>query len=399
MQRRRRRAWWAAVAWCVSAPATGAIAPQSDAPGARSEPAPSNQRPAPRDEQAPLPRVLRCVFEDRTRMVLVEGGGGLWLAFNPETCAVYKAWRGGVDFRGKVWDFSQDNSRATGSVLLQAPSEILRLPDDQPLPAAWTSRGVRHVGGGPDDTLGARWAFEESGAALESPAFDLRGWQRVFIAFDELSRRGPIRVEFSRDAGATWDAQWFLSCTHVSSDDEWQWNFKRVVESGERTRVRFVQEDAAFRKQVRGVRVFGDRPAWHALSGCEDSPGHSPIAARWRGYEIGAADGWPTLMYDLVLPDGATASVRHEIRMEARPSADVISERIVVEGLRDDALVLLALAGPTPPTRRVVTSASGAPAFEPSGAAGAGRPGAAVWFAGRPGHNGAAITTVREAEP
>ncbi|MEQ1934897.1 MAG: hypothetical protein ABL962_13640 [Fimbriimonadaceae bacterium] len=222
------------------------------------------------------PWVFRCIFEDRTRMLIFALGDNLWMAFNPETCGVYKVWRGDIDFRGKVWDFSQDNSRSVGAVLYQAPNMIL------PATADWTPFGVAKV----DDV----WQFPTSGYLL-SPVFDTSGWQRVFFAFDETGRRSRFRVDLS---GGGLGKQWFESATHVESEKDWQWNFKRLEFTSVKTQIK-VSGDSG--KTLRNPRVYGDRPVWHSAIG-------KPLTVRFRGYELVRQTKGVIVRFDVTLDGG-----------------------------------------------------------------------------------------------
>lgn len=238
------------------------------------------------------PWVFRLIFEDRTRMVAVALADDFWYVFNPETCAPFKVWNGKMDFRGKVWDFSQDNSRAKGTVHAAAQSEIATLADGDL--GTWAADRVSWNGG---------WKFDGDGAKLTSPPIDLSGSQRVFIAFDEQSRRGRIKVEVSDDGGRTWDKEYFSSATSVTNDTDWQWNFKQILSKSAHTRVRFVQEKASHMKTLRNVRVFGDQAAWLDATG-------RPLKVVWRGYETLHDTDAVAMLYDLVLPNGHVVSVR-----------------------------------------------------------------------------------------
>lgn len=191
-------------------------------------------------------------------MLIFALGDNLWMAFNPETCGVYKVWRGDIDFRGKVWDFSQDNSRSVGKVLYQAPNMIL------PATADWTPFGVAKV----DDI----WQFPTNGYLL-SPVFDTSGWQRIFFAFDETGRRSRFRVDLTSNGQSK---QWFESATHVESEKDWQWNFKRIEFAAPKTQVKVTGEGG---KSLRNMRVYGDRPVWFSSTG-------QPLSVRYRGYEL-----------------------------------------------------------------------------------------------------------------
>jgi hypothetical protein len=262
------------------------------------------------------PWVFRLIFEDRTRMVAVALGQDLWYVFNPETCGPYKVWSGEMDFRGKVWDFSQDNSRAKGEVLAAAPSEILTLADGSL--EDWEANRVAWQNA---------WRFTGDTATLTSPYLDLSAWQRVFVAFDEQSKKGRIKVEVSDDGGKTWDAEHFYSATAVTNDTDWQWNFKQVLTKSPATRIRFVQESSAHQKTIRNVRVFGDQPAWLDQHG-------NALKTVWRGYELLDQTKSVSLLYDLVLPNGHTVSVRHRPEVDTGFKVPCWYEQISVRGLK-----------------------------------------------------------------
>jgi hypothetical protein len=221
------------------------------------------------------PWVFRCLFEDRSRMLVVAPRPKVWFAFNISAGALYKAWSGDMEFRGKVWDFSQNSSRAKGRSLLSWTNDLVQLPDKVGQPArGWSAEGVEYKDG---------WSFSSAGSVLTSPSFDATSWTRLFIAYEELSHKGPARVEVSTDGGKSWDAQWFDTTMHGSRDDEWQWGFKQVaVEPTAAMRVRFRQLDPAFAKRLRSIRVFGDHIAWWI-----ERDGHTVSAEiTWIGHEL-----------------------------------------------------------------------------------------------------------------
>lgn len=215
------------------------------------------------------PWVFRAIFEDRPRSVVVAAGNEVWFAFNPTTCAWHKVWKGSVDFKGKVFDFSQDSSLAVGTVLAQSSEEVFRLPNEAQLPAGWRANGVTWNNG---------WDFEGDGAYIESPEFDLSGYTTLYVAFDERSRKGRLRVEVMNEGKAT---EWFLSSTDVGSDTNWMWNFKYLLDRGSAARLRFKQDKAGDEKMMRSARMFGDRPGW-ALMG---PGGLEEATPRFRGIE------------------------------------------------------------------------------------------------------------------
>ncbi|RYF42475.1 MAG: hypothetical protein EOO25_06580 [Comamonadaceae bacterium] len=214
------------------------------------------------------------------------------MAFNPETGSIHKVWRGEMDFRGKVWDFSQDNSRANGRIYHASPSELWRLPDGGKLPDGWAAQGVTPVEGG--------WLFNDAGATLTSPPIDASGWRRVFLAFDETSRKGPFRLNvFDTRSSAT--AQWFDSATSADSDAAWQWNFKRIERPGPETSVTVTTPVAG--KRLRGLRLYGDRPTWL------DGDGH-PLEVLWDGYDLVNQTEAVNIRYRLRFAGGETVAVR-----------------------------------------------------------------------------------------
>ena len=244
-------------------------------------------------------------------MVIVAPAIDWWMAFNPETCAMHKVWQGKMDFRGKVWDFSQDNSRAEGRILFASPSEIWRLADDGRVPDGWKSDGLVPEKGG--------WTFPTSGAKLTSPPFDASGWRRVFLAFDETGRKGRVHVELADQAGRA-APQWFESATSVDSDTNWQWNFKRVERPTSSLRVTLSSTVPG--KRVRNLRMYGDRPSWAGADG-------RPLSVVWGGYGLTDKTKAVDIDYTLRLPSGKSVSVRH------RPEStqDGWTETLTVKGL------------------------------------------------------------------
>lgn len=97
--------------------------------------------PAP--ERARDPFVFRSVLDQRARMVTLALNDDLWLAYDAQTCALYKAWKGGVKFDGAVY------------TTVHGP---------QP-----TSRGVAYT----EEVEGPAWSAELGGKALGvHPAYE-----------------------------------------------------------------------------------------------------------------------------------------------------------------------------------------------------------------------------------
>lgn len=284
------------------------------------------------------PWVFRCIFEDRTQMVIAAPAEDLWVAFNPRTCAIHKVWRGDMLFRGKVWDFSQDNCAPgpQADVLLSAPATVLTLPDAAEPGPAWTIDKMHFE-------PGHGWKLDAPDSSLVSPLFDLTGWSNVFIAIDETSRTAPFQFEFSGDGGKTWDLQTFRSATHGASPTDWQWNFKAVNTDPAPNRFRVSLPSPAPDKALRNLRLFGDRVAWQART--DDKP----IAASltWRGYTLSKSESGRetlTLRYDIVLPTGAAIRVDQAIDASATQDGTVtVDEQFDVARLPDRTVLTLEL--------------------------------------------------------
>lgn len=239
------------------------------------------------------PWVFRALFDDRSRMVLIAPKNDFWMVFNPDTCSMHRIWKGDVDFRGKVWDFSQDSSRAKGTMLFEAPNIILGASDITH--AGWTADRVTAVQDG--------WKFEGDGAKV-SLSVDTRGWQRIFAAFDEKSRKGRFRVNVVNEPTGKL-AQWFESTTSVDSETNWQWNFKQIIVPEGQYRISIIQQKASDQKLLRAFRIFGDKAAWFDASG-------NKLMVSWKGYELIKKTKGVLLKYELILKDGKRVNVVHQ---------------------------------------------------------------------------------------
>jgi hypothetical protein len=262
--------------------------------------APAGEPPAMRpgrDGRGRDPWVFRAIFEDRTRMVILAPAPNWWMAFNPETGAMHKVWRGKMDFRGKVWDFSQDNSRASGRLFMEAPSEIWRLPDQAPLPPEWEASGVVFEKGS--------WTFTRPGASLKRRMTDAGDWHRVFLAFDETGRKGRFLVSIKDEPfGIHKDdkpvaPQWFESATSVTGENDWQWNFKRIERPSHSMTIEITSPAV---KKLRGLRLYGDLPTWFDGQ-------RRPLEVLWDGYELVKQTKAVNLHFRLKLRSGKIVSV------------------------------------------------------------------------------------------
>lgn len=251
-------------------------------------------------------------------MVIIAPAPDTWMAFNPETCALHKVWQGKMDFRGKVWDFSQNNSRAEGRVLFAAPSEIARLTDGD-LPSGWKTESVTSEKDG--------WTFTSRNSRMTSPPIDAGGWQRVFAAFDETGRKGRFRVDI-KDLTGEQAPQWFESATSVDSESNWQWNFKRIERPSRSMEVTVTS--LVDGKRLRNLRLYGDRPSW-----LDDQGNALPV--RWGGFGLKGQTKSVDLDYTLTLKSGQAVRVVHRPEIQN----GVWSEWIQLDKLPTGARVVL----------------------------------------------------------
>ncbi len=231
-------------------------------------------------------------------MVLVAPAPDWWVAFNPETCAIHKVWQGKVDFRGKVWDFSQDNSRARGRILYATPTEIWRLANDQSLPG-WNLDGVKSEKGA--------WSFPDPTSKLSTPSFDASGWRKVFLSFDESGRKGRFQVDIS-DSSSRVRPQMFQSALSVGGETDFQFNFKRVERPTEATRISI--HGLGPGKKLRNLRMYGDRSAWVDAAGRQ-------LETVWGGYTLVGQTKAVWLRYGVKLADGRIVQIQHQPEVNA----------------------------------------------------------------------------------
>lgn len=241
------------------------------------------------------PWVFRGIFEDRTRMLVIAPRPNWWMVFNPETCAMHKVWQGKMDFRGKVWDFSQDNSRAEGKIYFAAPNEIWRFPNTGQMLPGWTAKGITA------DTQG--WVFSSADSELSSPTTNLSDWHRVFVAFDETGKRGRFRLDISGP-----QPQWFTSATSVGGENDWQWNFKRIERPARDTSVRITTHIAG--NKLRNLRLYGDKQAWFDGKGLA-------LEVHFDGYRLVHRTQAVDILYRVRLASGKWVSITHrpEVRL------------------------------------------------------------------------------------
>lgn len=209
--------------------------------------------------------IYRCAFEERSRMVLIKMSPTRWMAFNPKTCAIQKIWDGDVEWRGKVYDFSQNTSRAKGKVLFELPSELWRQSNGAA--TSWTGRGTKI------NNEAIEFPADES--SIETTSIGVTGFRNIYVAFDETSRAAPFRVQVIEADERLGDR--FNSATHGGSDTDWQWNFKQIWPSTRSIKVRWTNPSGKANKKLRNARLFGDY---------EPFTSDSPIETVWRGYTL-----------------------------------------------------------------------------------------------------------------
>ena len=224
--------------------------------------------------QAPVrardPWVFRATFEDRPRQLIIALGSvgsqkPLWMAFNPSTCAVRKVWRGQVDLRGKVYDFSQENSRAQGDILAELDEELLSMP--RAAIDGWSTDGVRVEDG---------WRFEKDGATVTSPYINYNGFLTRYASFDEFGNKGRISIQMKTQDGKV--SQDFQSSGSGLGANTWQWNYKELQPMNQPHRFVISAAKAEDGKRVRNFRVFGDPIVWRGTL--------DPVPAQFLGYRV-----------------------------------------------------------------------------------------------------------------
>jgi hypothetical protein len=244
----------------------------------------------------PPPVVHRAAFRDRAAMVLIELGNGAWAAFNPRTASFDAIWRGEVDWRGKVYDFSQETSRPKGEILRDRTQPLATIPDATIEPGQTIAM-----------RCGGRGTGEAANAAdaADSPTTARPQWHSLLLAFDEQGRT-PVVVRAVERDGA--ERARFESCTHVSSDTEWQWNFKSLRGPALPMAVEWTNPGTT-PKPVRNLRIEGEEIAW------TDAEGRA-LTVTWRGYD--RAPDAITLRFDLAAPGAAPVPVTQRVRADGR---------------------------------------------------------------------------------
>jgi hypothetical protein len=225
-------------------------------------------------------------------MVLIDVGNGVWCAFNPRTASYDVVWRGDVEWRGKVHDFSQDTSRPRGEILRDRTQPVATAPD-----------AVLQ----PGQTITMRTA---SGARMPL-------WHALLIAFDEQGRT-PVTVRAVESDGR--ERLHFQSCTHVTSDLEWQWNFKIMNGHARPASIEWTNTGTS-PKPLRAMRLEGEEVTWI------DGGGYA-LTVNWKGYEL--TPDAVLLRFDLVSKDGTRVEASQRVTAKGK------GVRIETSGIPED---------------------------------------------------------------
>ena len=246
------------------------------------------------------PWAFRLTLENKTRMLVAALRPDLWVAYNPANGTLQKVWSGGIQFRGKVYDFGQQNSATTGTTYhLLKKAFLLSATNETSIPAGWSATGI---------STGTSWSLSTTaGTMLVSPAVDLRQHDQVILAYQTPGANNRLLVDVSNDNGATWTAQQWMSIDGAAADG----HQKLLEVGGQAVKVRFRRNTTGSTATLADVTLFGDYRAWTLQTG------GNPVAIKvdWRGYKLNNHTDGIAIRYDVVLPDGA------RIGVEERPEA------------------------------------------------------------------------------
>ena len=243
------------------------------------------------------PWAFRLTLENRTRMLVAALRPDLWVAYNPANGTLHKVWSGGIQFRGKVYDFGQQNSATLGTTYhLQKRAFLLSATDESVIPAGWSAPGI---------STGSAWSFSTTaGTMFVSPTVDLRDHDQVTLAYHTPGGNNRLLVDVSDDDGATWNAQNWMSVDGAVSDG----HQKRIAANGESVKVRFRRNTTGSTATLADVTLFGDYRAWTVETG-----GNAvATTVDWRGYRLVDRTEGIIIRYDLVLPDGSRIGVEEQ---------------------------------------------------------------------------------------
>ena len=283
------------------------------------------------------PWAFRMILENKTRMLVLAMRSDLWVAYNPANGTLHKVWNGGIQFQGKVWDFSQKNSITLGATYhLLEDAFLFRISDETVIPAGWAGSGV---------TTGTQWTFANTSSTLTSPALDLSKYSNVMLNYFTPGTGSVLRVQVSGNNGTTWDAQYWDSIASPPEDG----NQKQIAVTGSQVRLRFIPT-AATPTGLQDVALFGDYQAWTARQGV------TPVATQvdWRGYQLVNHTDGIIIKYDVVLPGSVRVAIQEQ--PEALAGA-ALTRKFTVTGLPAGTTLALELDGTGYTATRTVTGA------------------------------------------
>jgi hypothetical protein len=273
------------------------------------------------------PWAFRLTMENKTRMLVVALRSDLWAAYNPANGTLHKVWSGGMEFRGKVYDFGQKNSVTQGTTYhLLEKALPLAETNETSIPAGWSASGV--------STGASAWTFSASTSVLSSPAVNLTRHNNAVLAYLTPGGNNRLLVDVSTDNGVTWTAQQWTSMD-TPGDDGHQ---KLLAVSGEAVRVRFRRNASGNTATLADVTLAGDYQAWSLLHGGQTIY----PSVDWRGYRLIGHTAGIVIRYDLVLPGGGRIAV--EESPEAMAGAK-LSRQFTIQGLPEGARLSLELDG------------------------------------------------------
>ncbi len=266
-------------------------------------------------------------MENKTRMLVVALRADLWAAYNPANGTLHKVWSGGMQFRGKVYDFGQRNSATLGTTYhLLEKALPLFATDESAIPAGWSATGV--------STGASAWTFSGSGSVLASPAVDLTRHGNVVLAYQTPGGNNRLLVDVSGDNGVTWNAQQWTSMDGPGDDG----HQKLLAVSGNAVRVRFRRNTSGNTATLADVTLAGDYQAWSLL--LEGQTVYPRVD--WRGYRLVRGTEGILIRYDLLLPGGERISI--EESPEALAGA-ALSRQFSVQGIPAGGRLSLELDG------------------------------------------------------
>lgn len=277
------------------------------------------------------------VLENKTRMLVLALRSDLWAAYNPANGTLHKVWNGGIQFRGKVWDFSQRNSLTLGTTYhLLEDAFLFRVIDETVIPAGWVGSGV---------STGTQWTFANTSSTLTSPVLDLTRHSNVMLSYFTPGTGSVLRVQVSGNNGTTWDAQYWDSIASPPEDG----NQKQLAVTGNQVRLRFVPT-AATSTGLQDVALFGDYQAWTARQG------GTPVAMQvdWRGYQLVNHTDGIIIKYDIVLPGNTRVAIQEQPEALA---GSALTRKFTVTGLPGGTTLALELDGTGYAATRAVTGA------------------------------------------